>query len=49
MDASLVKLVENDRTDTGERRIADQHPGEHTLGYHLELRVLAYGGIEASS
>ena len=39
--AALVELVEQHRGDALERRVAEDHAGEHALGDHLDARARA--------
>ena len=38
LERALVKLVEHDRADALERRIVEDHAGEHALGHDLDPR-----------
>ena len=44
LERALVKLVEQDRADALQRRIVEDHAGEHALGHDLDARA---GGDEA--
>ncbi len=47
MQAALVKLVEQNRGDSFERRIALQHAREHAFGDDLDARALADARFQA--
>ncbi len=46
-EVALVHLVEDDRTDIGQLRVAQEPPGEHALGHEDEARRWAHHLLEA--
>ncbi len=49
VEAAFVKLVEQHRADAFQRRVVENHTGEHALSDHLDPGVRADAGLQAGA